>query len=59
VAAVNGRVVPLDLPVPVVGSEAEVRLILAPPPGETRLHVVIRCVVPLVDGRETVVGSLA
>jgi hypothetical protein len=59
-AALDGRPVPLDEPVPVAstGGSVELRLSLAVAREGGAVRVCAHCSVPVVVGRETVVGRL-
>lgn len=59
-AALDGRPVPLDEPVPVVGTSGsvELRLSVAVAREGGVVRACARCTVPVVVGRETVVGRL-
>jgi hypothetical protein len=56
VATLDGRAVSLDTPTAVVGERAELCLSFSTAREGAVLRAAARCVVPIVDGAETVVG---
>ena len=55
-ATLDGRAVPLDAPVAVVGERAELRLGFFTEREGAVVRATARCIVPIVDGAETLVG---
>ena len=55
-ATLDGRAVPLDTPVAVVGERAELRLGFVAAREGGMVRAIALCSVPIVDGAETVVG---
>jgi len=58
VPTVNGHVVPLDVPIPVVGESAEVCLSFVVTWEDRNVSAMASCVVPIIDRAETVVGKV-
>jgi hypothetical protein len=58
-ATLDGSPVALNVPIPVIGDRVELRLTLLIAREDALVRASARCVVPVVAGRETVVGGVA
>ena len=57
VATVDGHVVPLDVPIPIVGESAEVCLRFVVTHDDAIVSAMAHCIVPIIDSAETLVGA--
>lgn len=56
VATIEGCPVPVDVPIPVAQTRANVRFLFTFDGPDTAIRGEVRCTVPVVKGRETAVG---